>query len=189
MPIVPPRSFAGGWFHTGDQGFLDEQGYVTLTGRIKELINRGGEKVSPLEVKAALPGVPALLSLCTSGICAAFCTWACTWVDAALLSHPAVAEAVSFGAPDQKYGEVVAAAVVLRPGNITLLSDAEVASALGGRGMWVACSHVLRCGWHVLTALGCGWHVLMVLECGWRVLTALGAISQDTGLKAFCDLL
>lgn len=41
---------AGGWFHTGDQGFLDEQGYVTLTGRLKELINRGGEKVSPLEV-------------------------------------------------------------------------------------------------------------------------------------------
>ncbi|KAF5836348.1 acetyl-CoA synthetase-like protein [Dunaliella salina] len=84
-PKANEEAFAGGWFHTGDQGFLDEQGYVTLTGRIKELINRGGEKVSPLEV------------------------------DAALLAHPAVAEAVSFGAPDQKYGEVVAAAVVLRP--------------------------------------------------------------------------
>ena len=44
------HTFAGGWFHTGDQGFLDEDGYVTLTGRIKELINRGGEKISPIEV-------------------------------------------------------------------------------------------------------------------------------------------
>ena len=70
----------------GDQGFLDEDGYVTLTGRLKELINRGGEKISPIEV------------------------------DGALLSHPAVAEAVSCGAPDEKYGEVVAAAVVLVPG-------------------------------------------------------------------------
>ena len=45
---------SGGWFHTGDQGFLDEDGFVTLTGRIKELINRGGEKISPIEVCAAL---------------------------------------------------------------------------------------------------------------------------------------
>ena len=42
---------AGGWFHTGDQGFLDEVGYLTLTGRIKELINRGGEKISPIEAR------------------------------------------------------------------------------------------------------------------------------------------
>ena len=41
---------AGGGFHTGDQGFLDGEGYLTLTGRLKELINRGGEKISPLEV-------------------------------------------------------------------------------------------------------------------------------------------
>ena len=46
---------AGGWFHTGDQGFLDEDGYVTLTGRIKELINRGGEKISPIEVCSPQP--------------------------------------------------------------------------------------------------------------------------------------
>jgi long-subunit acyl-CoA synthetase (AMP-forming) len=43
-----------GWFCTGDQGFLDAEGYLTLTGRIKELINRGGEKISPLEVDAIL---------------------------------------------------------------------------------------------------------------------------------------
>jgi len=85
-PKANEEAFAGGWFHTGDQGFIDEQGYVTLTGRIKELINRGGEKISPLEV------------------------------DAVLLAHHGVAEAVSFGAPDAKYGETVAAAVVLKPG-------------------------------------------------------------------------
>lgn len=44
------QAFAGGWFHTGDQGFLDGDGFLTLTGRLKELINRGGEKISPLEV-------------------------------------------------------------------------------------------------------------------------------------------
>ncbi|KAL4431652.1 hypothetical protein ABPG77_001494 [Micractinium sp. CCAP 211/92] len=82
-PKANEEAFAGGWFHTGDQGRLDEEGYLTLTGRIKELINRGGEKISPIEV------------------------------DGALLAHPAVAEAVSFAAPDEKYGEVVAAAVVL----------------------------------------------------------------------------
>ena len=76
-------AFVNGWFRTGDQGVLDEAGYLTLTGRLKELINRGGEKISPLEV------------------------------DAALLEHPAVTEAVCFAAPDQKYGECVQAAVVL----------------------------------------------------------------------------
>ncbi len=85
-PVANAEAYAGGWFHTGDQGSLDADGYLTLTGRLKELINRGGEKISPLEV------------------------------DAALLAHPAVSEAVSFGAPDEKYGEVVAAAVVLVPG-------------------------------------------------------------------------
>ncbi|HXG64548.1 MAG TPA: acyl--CoA ligase [Blastocatellia bacterium] len=77
-------AFTNGWFRTGDQGFLDTDGYLTLTGRIKELINRGGEKISPREI------------------------------DEALLAHPAVAEAVCFGMPDRVYGEEVAAAVVLR---------------------------------------------------------------------------
>lgn len=77
-------AFAGGWFHTGDQGTLDEDGYLLLTGRIKELVNRGGEKISPLEV------------------------------DAALLSHAGVKEAVAFAVPDDKYGEEVNAAVIWR---------------------------------------------------------------------------
>lgn len=75
---------ANGYFRTGDQGKKDKDGYVVLTGRIKELINRGGEKISPLEV------------------------------DATLLSHPSVAEAVSFGVPSEMYGQEVYAAVVLK---------------------------------------------------------------------------
>jgi amino acid adenylation domain-containing protein len=76
--------FANGWFRTGDQGYLDGDGYVFITGRLKEMINRGGEKVSPREV------------------------------DEVLLEHPAVAEAVSFAVPHATLGEDVAAAVVLR---------------------------------------------------------------------------
>jgi oxalate---CoA ligase len=83
-PEANASSFTNGYFRTGDQGVLDADGYLMLTGRLKELINRGGEKISPLEV------------------------------DAALLEHPAVAEAVSFAAPDAKYGEEVHAAVVLK---------------------------------------------------------------------------
>lgn len=77
-------AFTNGYFRTGDQGVLDDDNYLTLTGRLKELINRGGEKISPLEV------------------------------DAVLLEHPAVAEAVSFAVPDPKYGEEVHGAVVLK---------------------------------------------------------------------------
>jgi acyl-CoA synthetase (AMP-forming)/AMP-acid ligase II len=76
-------SFSGGWFRTGDQGYLDNEGYLTLVGRLKELINRGGEKISPREI------------------------------DETLMTHPAVAEAVCFGIADRVYGEEVAAAVVL----------------------------------------------------------------------------
>jgi acyl-CoA synthetase (AMP-forming)/AMP-acid ligase II len=83
-PDANQAAFTNGWFRTGDRGSLDGDGYLTLSGRIKELINRGGEKISPLEV------------------------------DAVLLSHPAVAEAACFAAPDAKYGEEVHAVVVLR---------------------------------------------------------------------------
>ena len=80
------RAFTDGWFRTGDQGCLDEDGYLFLTGRLKEQINRGGEKISPLEI------------------------------DVVLLDHPAVQQAVTFAMPHDKLGEEVAAAVVLRDG-------------------------------------------------------------------------
>jgi acyl-CoA synthetase (AMP-forming)/AMP-acid ligase II len=83
-PEANATSFTDGWFRTGDQGILDSDGYLTLVGRIKELINRGGEKISPREI------------------------------DEVLLTHPAVAEAVCFGVPHPTWGEEVAAAVVLR---------------------------------------------------------------------------
>jgi acyl-CoA synthetase (AMP-forming)/AMP-acid ligase II len=83
-PAANAESFVDGWFRTGDVGELDGDGYLALTGRIKDLINRGGEKISPTEVEAVL------------------------------LENPAVAEASVFGVPDAKYGEDVWAAVVLR---------------------------------------------------------------------------
>ena len=85
-PEANASGFTNGWFRTGDQGVMDEAGYLTLTGRLKEIINRGGEKVSPLEV------------------------------DDILSSHPAVAQAIAFAMPHKKLGEEVAAAVVLREG-------------------------------------------------------------------------
>ncbi|HET8629347.1 MAG TPA: acyl--CoA ligase [Thermomicrobiales bacterium] len=81
-PEANAASFTNGWFRTGDQGSMDEAGYVVLLGRIKELINRGGEKISPREI------------------------------DELLLQHPAVAEAVAFGQPHPVWGEEVAVAVV-----------------------------------------------------------------------------
>jgi acyl-CoA synthetase (AMP-forming)/AMP-acid ligase II len=77
-------AFIDGWFRTGDMGFLDDNGYLALTGRIKEMINRGGEKISPNEI------------------------------DNVLRAHPSVAEVAAFGMADPKYGEEVEAAVVLR---------------------------------------------------------------------------
>lgn len=79
-------SFRDGWFYTGDLGHLDADGELFLTGRVKELINRGGEKVTPREV------------------------------DDVLLAHPDVEEAAAFAIPHPTLGEEVAAAVVLRPG-------------------------------------------------------------------------
>ena len=83
-PQANAECFTDGWFRTGDEGVLDNAGYLRLVGRIKELIVRGGEKISPREI------------------------------DEVLALHPAVAEVVSFGVPHRVYGEVVAAAVVLR---------------------------------------------------------------------------
>ena len=85
-PKANATAFCNGWFRTGDQGKLDAEGYLRLTGRLKEIINRGGEKVSPLEV------------------------------DAVLMDHPAVQQVVTFAMPHDKLGEEVAAAVVLREG-------------------------------------------------------------------------
>ena len=84
-PEANATAFTDGWFRTGDQGRLDEEGYLYITGRLKEIINRGGEKISPREV------------------------------DEALLDHPDVAQAVVFAMPHPKLGEEVAAAVVLAP--------------------------------------------------------------------------
>lgn len=77
---------ADGFFRTGDQGLLDEDGYVVITGRIKELINKGGEKISPIEL------------------------------DNVLTQHPKVSEAVSFAIPDDMYGQDIGVAVVLLSG-------------------------------------------------------------------------
>jgi acyl-CoA synthetase (AMP-forming)/AMP-acid ligase II len=83
-PEANAKAFVNGWFRTGDQGKLDEDGYLRLTGRIKELINRGGEKISPPEV------------------------------DDVLLRHPAVVEALAFAVPHKSLGEDIHAAVVLK---------------------------------------------------------------------------
>ena len=92
-PEANARAFTAGWFRTGDQGRIDEEGYLFLTGRLKEQINRGGEKISPLEV------------------------------DVVLLDHPSVAQAVTFGVPHPKLGEEVGAVVVLRPGQTATEQD------------------------------------------------------------------
>ena len=83
-PEANAQSFTDGWFRTGDQGRLSPDGYLSLVGRLKEMINRGGEKIAPREI------------------------------DEVLLQHPAVGEAVAFGTPHERWGEEVAAAVVLK---------------------------------------------------------------------------
>ena len=85
-PAANLAAFSGDWLQTGDLGYFDDDGFLFLTGRTRELINRGGEKISPREI------------------------------DEALLDHPAVAEAATFAIPHATLGEDVAAAVVLRPG-------------------------------------------------------------------------
>jgi oxalate---CoA ligase len=83
-PEANAGAFVDGWFRTGDQGVIDSDGYLALTGRLKELINRGGEKISPLEI------------------------------DDVLLRHPAVAEALAFAVPHKTLGEDIHAALVLK---------------------------------------------------------------------------
>ncbi len=81
------ENFTNGWFRTGDQGVMGKDGYLTITGRLKEIINRGGEKISPREV------------------------------DDVLMDHPAVEQVVTFAKPHEKLGEEVAVAIVLREGS------------------------------------------------------------------------
>jgi acyl-CoA synthetase (AMP-forming)/AMP-acid ligase II len=85
-PSANESAFTRGWFRTGDQGVVDREGYLRLTGRLKEIINRGGEKISPREV------------------------------DEVLLDHPAVAQAVTFAIPHEKLGEDVGCALILKYG-------------------------------------------------------------------------
>ncbi len=88
-PAANASAFTNGWFRTGDQGVMDADRYISLTGRLKEIINRGGEKISPREV------------------------------DEILMDHPAVRQVVVFAMPHDKLGEEIAAAIVLRDGAST----------------------------------------------------------------------
>ena len=88
-PAANAKAFTHGWFRTGDQGVIDAAGYLSLTGRLKELINRGGEKISPLEV------------------------------DNILLRHPAVAQALTFAAPHKTLGEDIHTALVLKDATVS----------------------------------------------------------------------
>ena len=85
-PAANAETFTDGWLRTGDQGVMDAEGYLRITGRLKEIINRGGEKISPREI------------------------------DEAILDHPAIRQVVAFAMPHAKLGEEIAAAAVLRLG-------------------------------------------------------------------------
>jgi acyl-CoA synthetase (AMP-forming)/AMP-acid ligase II len=94
-PKANAEGFTNGWFRTGDQGVKDAEGYVSLTGRLKEIINRGGEKISPREI------------------------------DEVIMDHPAVSQVVCFAVPHPKLGEEVGAAVVLKEGATATEKDIQ----------------------------------------------------------------
>ncbi len=98
-PSANDQAFTNGWFRTGDLGFFDEDGFLTIAGRLKEIINRGGEKISPREV------------------------------DEVLMDHPCVLQAVTFAVAHDKLGEDVAAAVVLREGQTVSERDLRAYAA------------------------------------------------------------
>ena len=85
-PEANKNSFTNGWFKTGDQGYFDQNGYLKISGRLKEIINKGGEKISPLEV------------------------------DNVLMDHPLIEQAVCFGYEDKMLGEDIAAAIIVKEG-------------------------------------------------------------------------
>ena len=85
-PVANKNSFTNGWFRTGDQGYFDQDGYLKISGRLKEIINKGGEKISPLEV------------------------------DNILMDHPLIEQAVCFGYEDKMLGEEIAAAIIVKEG-------------------------------------------------------------------------
>ena len=101
MPDATAQALRGGWLHTGDLGAFDDEGFLHIAGRLKEMIKCGGENVFPAEVERCL------------------------------LDHPGIAEAAVFGVPDPDWGEVVAAAVVCRPG--AALSEADVVEHVRAR--------------------------------------------------------
>ena len=86
-------SFTNGWFRTGDQGYFDEDGYLKISGRLKEIINKGGEKISPLEV------------------------------DNVLMDHPSIDQAVCFGYEDKMLGENIASAIIIKSGEMCSEED------------------------------------------------------------------
>jgi len=95
-PEANAQAFTNGWFRTGDQGRLDEDGYLWLTGRLKELINRGGEKIAPREI------------------------------DEVLLAHPAVRQALTFAVPHAQLGEEIGAAVEVHAGQSLTAAELRV---------------------------------------------------------------
>ena len=101
MPDATAQALRGGWLHTGDLGAFDDEGFLHIAGRLKEMIKSGGENVFPAEVERCL------------------------------LDHPGIAEAAVFGVPDPDWGEIVAAAVVRRPG--AALSEDDVVEHVRAR--------------------------------------------------------